>query len=124
MLAELIEEARETFKLTSDFNVPLETITSRLKSGNLEVMHPGEKSLSLHVEVVLKAYLITAADLSCALNVSETLAFANDLIEGTGIAARLIAWKKKRGIYNPDADLLGRKWHRLFNGDIEYRTTS
>jgi hypothetical protein len=41
-------------------------------------LHPGEESLLLHVEVVLKAYLITAADLSCALNVSKIIAFAND----------------------------------------------
>ena len=45
----------------------------------------------LHVEVVLKAYLIIAADLSCALNVSEIITFANNLIEGTMIADKFIA---------------------------------
>jgi hypothetical protein len=59
MLKELIEEAKATFGLTSDFNVPFHTIVSCIKSGNLEVLHPGEKSLLLHVEVVLEAYLIT-----------------------------------------------------------------
>ncbi len=86
MLKVLIEEARITFGLTCDFNVPYQTIASRIKSGNLEVLHPGEKSMLLHVEFVLKAYLITAADLSCALNVSKTIAFANNLIAGTRIA--------------------------------------
>ena len=124
MLKVLIEETRITFGLTCDFNVPYQTIVSRIKSGNLEVLHPGEKSMLLHMEVVLKAYLITAADLSCALNVSETIAFANDLIEGTKIADKFIAWKKKRGIYNANAETLGRKWYRLFmnrNSDIVTR---
>jgi len=64
MLKVLIEESRTTFGLTSDFNVPYQTIASCIKSGNLEVLYPGEKSMLLHMEVVLKAYLITAADLS------------------------------------------------------------
>jgi hypothetical protein len=95
MLKELVEEAKATFGLTSDFNVPFETIVSHIKSGNLEVLHQGEKSLLLHVEVVLKGYLITAADLSCALNVSKIIAFANNFIKGTKIEDKFIAWKKK-----------------------------
>jgi hypothetical protein len=61
--------------------------------GTWIVLHPGEKSLLLHVEVVLKAYHITAADLSCVLNVSKIIAFTNDLIEGTKIADKFIARK-------------------------------
>jgi hypothetical protein len=57
MLKELIEEAKATFGLTSDFNVPFETIASRIKSGNLEVLHPQEKSLSLHVKLSLRLTL-------------------------------------------------------------------
>ncbi len=82
MLKEHIKEAKAMFGLTSDFNVPFHTIVSQIKSGNLEVLHLGEKSLLLHVKVILKAYLITAADLSCTLNVSDIIAFANNLIKG------------------------------------------
>jgi hypothetical protein len=99
MLKDFIEEAKAMFGLTSDFNVRFETIVFHIKSGNLEVLHPGEKSLLLHVEVVLKAYLITAADLSCALNVSKIIAFANDLIKGTNFADKFIAW---------NAEMLGK----------------
>ncbi len=101
MLEELIKEAKATFGLTSDFNVPLPTIVSCIKSGNLEVLHPEEKSLLLHVEVVLKAYLITAADLSCALNFSKIIAFANDLIKGTKITDKFTAWKKNEAFSMP-----------------------
>ncbi len=66
------------------------------------------------MEVILKACLVTTADLSCALNFNETISFTNDLIKGKRIAAKIIAWKKKHNIYNPDADLLGQKWYKLF----------
>jgi hypothetical protein len=114
MLKDLIKEEKATFGLTSDFNVPFETIVSRIKSGNLEVLHPVEKSLLLYVEVVLKAYLIAAADLSCALNVSKIISFANNRIKGTKIADKFIAWKMKRGIFNANAKMLGQTWYRLF----------
>ena len=44
------------------------------------------------MEVILKAYLISAAGLSCALNVSKIIAFANNLIKGTKVADKFIAW--------------------------------
>jgi hypothetical protein len=62
VLKEIIEEAKILFALMRDFNVS--------RSGNLEVLHPGDKSLSPHVEVVFKAYLITTAELSRGLNVN------------------------------------------------------
>jgi hypothetical protein len=52
MLKELIKEAKAKFGLTSDFNVPFHTIVSCIKSKNMEVVHPEEKSLLLHVEIV------------------------------------------------------------------------
>ncbi len=57
MLKEISKEAKAAFGFTSDFNVPFEIIVSHIKSRNMEVLHPAEKSLLLHVEVVLKAYL-------------------------------------------------------------------
>lgn len=41
LLKEFTEEAKIKFELTSDFNVSLETIISRIKSGNLKVFRPG-----------------------------------------------------------------------------------
>jgi len=37
-----------------------------------------------------------------------------DLVEDTGIGAKLIAWKKKRCVYDKDSPLLGRKWWEGF----------
>jgi hypothetical protein len=59
----LITKAKSEFGLNNDFVVHKNTIWNRINTGNLEVMHPGEQSLLLHVETILKSYLITAADL-------------------------------------------------------------
>jgi hypothetical protein len=75
VLKEIIEKAKTMFALMSEFNVPKQTIFSCIKSGKMEVLHPGVKSLLLHVEVILKAIPITTTDLSCTLNVSKINAF-------------------------------------------------
>jgi len=82
-------------------------------------MHPGEQSLLLHVETTLKSYLMTAADLNCPLNVADTIAFANQLLKGSKIAAKIIRRKKERGMYNKDSPLVGHKWYMLFQGRNE-----
>jgi hypothetical protein len=112
------------FELTSDFNVPKTTIHCRIKSGNLEVWQPGQQSMLLHMEVILKAYLFMASNLNCAFSVTESIALVNNLIEGLEIAKQFIIWKKQRGIYSEEAKVLGRRWWSLLkkrNPDVVIR---
>ena len=48
------------------------------------------------------------------LSVGEYISLMNDILEGTETVAHLIQWKKKKGMHNEDADLLGTAWWRLF----------
>jgi hypothetical protein len=65
VLKGLIKKATIFFKLTSDFDVPKTTIHCRIKSGILEVWQPGQQSMLLNIEVILKAYLFTVSSLNC-----------------------------------------------------------
>ena len=112
----LITQATKKFNLPNDFSVPMSTVKSRINTGNLEVWHPGESSLLLLVETILKSYLMSAASLNCPLNVTDTIAFMNHLLEGSKVASKLIRQRRKRGGYDPDAPLVGRGWYNLFLG--------
>ena len=112
----LVTQAKTKFDLPNDFSVPMSTVNSRINIGNLEVWHPGETSLLLHVETILKSYLMSAASLNCPLNVTETIVFMNHLLEGSKVASKLIRQRRKRGGYDPDAPLVGRGWYKLFQG--------
>jgi len=112
----LVTQAKTKFDLPNDFSVPMSTVNSRINIGNLEVWHPGETSLLLHVETILKSYLMSAASLNCPLNVTETIVFMNHLLEGSKVASKLIRQRRKRGGYDPDAPLVDRGWYKLFQG--------
>jgi hypothetical protein len=115
-LERLVTQAKTKFDLPNDFSVPMSTVKSRIDTGKLEVWHPGESSLLLHVETVLKSYLMSAAELNCPLNVNDTIAFMNHLLEGSKIAAKLIRRRRNREGYDPDTPLVGRGWYKLFLG--------
>ena len=71
------------------------------------------------MEVVPKVCLFTAtSSLNCALSVTKSIALANNLIERSEIANRFIIWKTQRGIYNEEAEVLGRRWWSLFQNAI------
>ena len=119
----LVEQAKERFGIKDDkFDVPKQTIESRIQSERLEVWHPGNASPVGITEVVVKMYIITAANVNAALSVSSIIALANNLLEGTPQEKVLRDWKKSHVYYNEDAPLLGRKWFAQFmkrNPDLE-----
>ena len=124
--AKLVATAKTLYNIKDKkFDVPKNTIQNRIKTTRLEVWQPGEKSPVLMIEVVLKAYILTAFLVECPLNVSETIALMNDLIDGTEHEASLIEWKMKRNMYDPDSPLLNRAWWRSFkirNPDVVAKT--
>jgi hypothetical protein len=88
----LVERAIEMFGIEGYFDVPKQTVFSRIASERLEVWHPGTESPLLEVEVVLISFLFTAHRLCCPLSVGDTIALMNALISGTPHEKRFIAW--------------------------------
>ena len=73
----LVERAIEMFGIEGYFDVPKQTVFSRIASERLEVWHPGTESPLLEVEVVLISFLFTAHRLCCPLSVGDTIALMN-----------------------------------------------
>ena len=117
-MPKLIKHAVARFKIEGEFDVPRQTIHSRIKAERLEVWHTGETSPIILVEVTLNAYIICAWVVNCPLSVSRCIKLMNNLISGTKFERKLVAWKTKRGILNPDPEvpLLSWKWWRLYLG--------
>ena len=116
-LEELCLEAKREFKIEGNFTVPLSTIQSRIKSGKLEVYHPGSTAPLLAVEVVLKALIITAWTLNMPMSVGQCIMMMNSLISGTKYAELILDWKRQRGMLGDDNDdlsgnLVGYAWWR------------
>ena len=114
------------FKLTEyEFDVPMQTIDSRIQNERLEIWQTGPTSwLLLGMEVHLKVLILTTAKIHAAINVSQTIALANDLIWGTPVEAVFISFKKKWGLPITDTDVLGLAWWRNFkqrNPDISLK---
>ena len=121
---QLVAQAKEKFDIREAFDVPKQTISNRFRKKRLEVWQPGFISPLIHVEVLLIAQLIVAWSLKCPLSVRASIALMNSMIENTPVAERVIAWKMKDGIYNPDEDLVGRAWWRGFkrrNPELEQK---
>ena len=121
--ASLVKQAIEKFNIKNkSFDVPKQTINSRIKNDNLEVWHPGSCSPVAWVEVLIKAHIIAAARVNAPLSVSNIIALVNKLLEGTNLETELRNWKQKHSYYDPAAPLLGRKWFANFmqrNPDLE-----
>ncbi len=98
------------FCIEGKFDVPKQTIFSRIDSDRLEVWHPGTESPLLEVEVVLISFILTAHRLCCPLDVGDVIALMNALISGTVYEKRVIAWKKTHFCYNADSPLVSHKW--------------
>ena len=88
------ETAIEMFRIEGKFDVPKQTIFSRIDLDRLEVWHPGTESPLLEVEVVLISFILTAHRLCCPLDVGDVIALMNALISGMVHEKRVIAWKK------------------------------
>ena len=87
-----------------------------MRADHLEVWQSGFVSPLILVEVMLVAYIIQAWSLNCPLSISKTIAIMNSFTVGTVFEELVIAWKTKRGILNPNADvsLVGWKWWLMF----------
>ena len=69
------------FKVTEyEFDVPMQTIDSRIQNERLEIWQTGPLSLLLGMEVHLKVLILTTAKIHAAINVSQTIPVANNLI--------------------------------------------
>ena len=102
----MVKEAKKKYGIKTDFDVPLSTIASRIRADNLTVWNTGAPSLVLDMEVLLCALVISAWECNYPLTVGETMQVANDLVEGTKLAADLIKWKKDQDCYDKDHPLL------------------
>jgi hypothetical protein len=79
----LVERAIKMFVIEGYFDVPKQTVFSRIASERLKVWHPGTESPLLEVEGVLISFLFTTHRLCCPLSVGDTIALTNALISGT-----------------------------------------
>ena len=112
-LKSLTEKAITTYGLSSDFTMPMSTVRSRIKSGTLEVSHPGEITPVAGLEPILCAYVYSAWRIGRPLGVGEIHDLANSLLYNSELEAEIIQWKRKRGLWddlNPDANVLGLRW--------------
>jgi hypothetical protein len=115
LLKELVEDTKKRYSIKDPkFDVHRSTIQSRIKAGNLEVWSSGPLSLVLPMEVVLCALIISAWECNYPLTVGECFQVANNLVEGTELAAEIIKWKQKHKCYDPDGLLLDWGWWRGF----------
>jgi hypothetical protein len=111
----LIKVAKELFDVKDDFDVPSSTIDSRIKAGNLEVFHPGENPIVLPLEPIFVTFILKSAIAGNPVRVGEALALCNEILMSSAtFKAKVIAWKKDRGIYDPAGWLLGYDWFRRF----------
>jgi hypothetical protein len=110
----LVETVIEMFRIEGKFDIPKQTIFSRIDSDRLEVWHPGTESPLLEVEVVLISFILTAHRLCCPLDVGDVVALMNALISGMVHEKRVIAWKKTHCCYSADSPLVSHKWFRNF----------
>ncbi len=108
---ELVAAAIKDNEIEGKFDVSLQLINGRIKSGNLEVWHRGTPSPVLAVEVILNAFTITAWKLGSPLGKQDFIRLVNHMIEGTPVEHAVIAFKKQHSIYNPSKDLLGEGWY-------------
>ncbi len=100
----LVETAIEMFRIEGKFDVPKQTIFSRIDLDRLEVWHPGTES------PLLVSFILTAHRLCCPLDVGDVIALMNAMISGTVYEKRVIAWKKTHCCYNADSPLVSHKW--------------
>jgi hypothetical protein len=112
----IVKRAIEKFQVKGKFDVPKQTIHNRIQKNRLEVQQSGVQSPVLFVEVVLVSFIINAWALNCPISVGGTVSLMNNLVEGTEHEAKLIKWKKDRGLLDsdPSAPLLGDGWLRGF----------
>ena len=117
-MQKLVARSITRFKIEGEFEVPRQTIFSRMKADRLEVWHTGETSPIILVEVTLNVYIICAWVVNCPLTVSRCIELMNNLVSGTRFERKLVAWKTERGMLNPNPEvpLLGWKWWRLYLG--------
>jgi hypothetical protein len=66
------------------------------------------------VELPIVAYCIKCSRIGQPLTQDQVLTLAVSLIEGTEMAARVIAWKKKYSQYYKNQLLLGQGWYHAF----------
>jgi len=116
-LQNLVATAAERFEIQGDFDVPRQTIHSRIKAERLEVWHRGQTSPLIVVEVTLNAYIIGAWMVNCPLSVSQCIELMHNLMSGSSFEQNLNKWKTACEIYssNPEVPLVGLKyWKCLY----------
>lgn len=115
-LTTLVQSAAVEFNLPSDFTMSRQTVSARIKSGNLEVAHPGEVTPLAPLEVILSSYIVAAWRIKKPLTCGQTYQLANSLILRSDLAKEFKEWKMKRGLYDDDEDanLLGSRWFQGF----------
>ena len=89
-LKSLTEKAITTYGLSSDFIMPMTTVRSRIKSGTLEVSHPGEITPAAGLEPILCAYVYSAWRIGRPLGVGEIHDLANSLLHNSDLEAEII----------------------------------
>ena len=118
-LDNLIEKKKEEHGLP-DLTVEKGCIQQRLKRNKLIcTTHTGTASPMAPIEEHIVALMVQMAKMRQPLNVSEGLALANSLVEGTKWEDDLISFKERRGWKQLTSDgqkkpLLGKKWYKGF----------
>jgi hypothetical protein len=90
------------------------TIRKRAERNNPSGKSESQTSPMHSVEPTIVAYCIKCSRIGQPLTQDQVLALAISLIEGTDVAVRVIAWKKKYSHYYDDRPLLGKGWYNAF----------
>ena len=104
---ELVNKAKEGYRIEGKVVIAQSTIDSRTKSEKLTVWNTGLSSLVLVPEVFLISMIISAWEVNYPLAVGKIMQVANNLVEGTEWAAKIIKWKIAHHCYVLTVSLLG-----------------
>lgn len=101
----VLNDAREKYSLAESFNLPYETVLSRICRKKLD--GNGRYSPLLPIEDKIVELIVCMSKLKRSLKASEALTMINKLIDGTRIQEYLVQWKQKMNIYANSPDECG-----------------
>jgi len=123
-MSQLIREKKIANGIAADIKIPASTIYSRAQRNRIEIFGLGPETPMRLVEPRLVDLIIRMSRIRRCLTPSQCLYLANDLIKGTEVEKKVIAYKEKQfGKIYEKADLGNRYWqsfkkrwnHRLCN---------
>jgi hypothetical protein len=115
-----IVDTIETERGIKKGTIPIATIRSRVMRNNVTGKGPASISPLHEVEPLIVDYCIKLARMGSALLRDQVMTLAEDIIEGTIAAKKLVEFKRQRGLHkvsydnNDEKAIVGKAWYKNF----------